>query len=62
MPAPIGHNLWKSLDGMKDVLFFHSGQVPERITLSDQGTQVVLENCVRCHTETVARIDTTRQC
>lgn len=59
---PIGHYFWKSIDGMKDVIFFHSGQVPERITLSSHGTEVVQQNCLRCHEETVSRMDTTRQC
>ena len=60
--GPFAHYLWKSIDGMKDVLFFHSGHVPERITLSSHGTQVVQTNCIRCHEETVSRMDTTRQC
>jgi cytochrome c nitrite reductase small subunit len=60
--GPIGHYFWKSIDGMKDVLFFHSGQIPERIVLSSHGTKVVQENCLRCHEETVSRMDTTRQC
>jgi cytochrome c nitrite reductase small subunit len=47
---------------MKDAIFFHTGQVPERITLSDHGTEVLQENCIRCHQETVSNMDTSRQC
>lgn len=59
---PVSHYLWKSIDGMKDVVCFHSGQVPERIELSSHGASVVQENCIRCHLSTVARMDTTRRC
>jgi len=58
----ISHYLWKSIDGMKDAIFFHTGQVPERITLSDHGTEVLQKNCIRCHQETVANMNTSRQC
>lgn len=56
------HYVWKSIDGMKDVVSFHSGMVPERITLSNHGAKVVQSNCIRCHTEAVSQMDTTRQC
>ena len=56
------HYIWKSIDGMKDVLFFHSGHVPERITLSDHGAKVVKANCIRCHSELVSQMDTSRNC
>ena len=45
------HYVWKSIDGMKDVLFFYSGMVPERITLTDHGATVLQSNCIRCHAE-----------
>ena len=56
------HYVWKSIDGMKDVLFFHSGHVPDRITLSDHGAKVVKANCIRCHRELVSQMDTSRNC
>ncbi len=59
---PVVHYTWKSIDGMKDVVRFNSGFVPERIELSDHGEKVVQENCVRCHEAAVARMDTTRKC
>lgn len=59
---PLVHYFWKSIDGMKDVVVFHTGMVPERITLSTHGSKVVQANCVRCHEQTVSHMDTTRQC
>ncbi len=59
---PVEHYVWKSIDGMKDVVLFHSGHVPETITLSAHGDHVVQANCVRCHEAAVARMDTTRKC
>ncbi len=56
------HYLWKSIDGIKDVLVFYSGRVPERIEISDHGEEVVQENCIRCHEFMVARIDQQRLC
>ncbi len=54
--------LWKSLDGLKDVVVFYSGQTPETIRLSDRGRRFVQRNCIRCHGERVARIDRSRDC
>ena len=59
---PAAHYMWKSIDGMKDVVFFNSGFVPETITLSGHGEKVVQENCIRCHEATVVRMDQTRKC
>jgi cytochrome c nitrite reductase small subunit len=56
------HLFWKGVDGMKDALVFHSGRVPETIRLSPHGAKIVLENCQRCHAETIARINEDRQC
>lgn len=56
------HFTWKAIDGMKDVIVFHSGRIPDPITLSQHGQQVVQENCVTCHRETVSAMDTTRSC
>lgn len=59
---PAVHYFWKSIDGMKDVVCFQSGHVPDRIELSRHGAKVVQENCIRCHQSTLAGIDTTRRC
>lgn len=56
------HYIWKSIDGMKDVLFFYSGNVPDRIKLSDHGSKVVKANCIRCHETLVSQMDTSRDC
>lgn len=56
------HYLWKGIDGMKDVVVFNSGLVPETIKLSEHGQKVVQDNCVRCHSTTVGMIDRQRQC
>ena len=55
--------LWKSIDGMKDVVFFYSGHVPDRIEVSERGQGFIQDNCIRCHTETVAKmLQTDRNC
>ena len=58
----MAHYVWKAIDGLKDVAFFYSGQVPERITLTAHGAEVLQQNCVRCHEQTVMRISTERRC
>ena len=59
---PAVHYMWKSIDGMKDVVYFNTGLVPETIKLSAHGEKVVQENCIRCHEATVSQMDRTRQC
>ncbi len=55
--------IWKSIDGMKDVVFFYSGRVPERIEISEHGQGFVQKNCIRCHSATVDRMmDKDRNC
>jgi cytochrome c nitrite reductase small subunit len=56
------HYLWKSIDGMKDVAFFYSGKVSEHIAISTHGGEVLQTNCIRCHSSTVAMINTERPC
>jgi cytochrome c nitrite reductase small subunit len=56
------HYVWKAIDGLKDVAFFYSGNVPERIQLTSHGEKVLKANCIRCHETTVMLIDTDRQC
>jgi cytochrome c nitrite reductase small subunit len=59
---PARHYLWKTIDGMKDVVVFFSGRVPETISLSAHGKRTVQANCSACHAETVSMTDTTRTC
>ncbi len=56
------HYVWKSIDGMKDVVVFYSGRVPEDIRISEHGRKVVQANCIRCHENAVERIDQDRTC
>jgi cytochrome c nitrite reductase small subunit len=56
------HLFYKGMDGMWDALVFHSGRTPEQIRLSNSGAKVVKENCLRCHTETMARVNEDRRC
>lgn len=56
------HYLWKSIDGMKDVIFFYSGNVPELIKLTNHGAEVMQKNCIKCHETTVELIDQNRKC
>lgn len=56
------HYIWKALDGLKDVVFFYSGKVPERITLTAHGAKVLQANCIRCHESTVEFINHERKC
>jgi cytochrome c nitrite reductase small subunit len=56
------HYVWKSIDGMKDVVVFYSGKVPENIKISEHGQNVVRTNCIRCHESTVELIDNERRC
>ena len=58
----LAHYVWKSIDGMKDVVVFHSGMTPETITISDRGQNVLQGNCLRCHETTVWRITKDRNC
>jgi cytochrome c nitrite reductase small subunit len=54
--------VWKSIDGMKDVMVYYSGRTPEIITISDRGKGFVQANCIRCHAERVAMINQERNC
>jgi cytochrome c nitrite reductase small subunit len=56
------HYIWKSIDGMKDVVVFHSGRVPDDIRISAHGSAVVKANCIRCHETTVEMISQDRNC
>ena len=56
------HYLWKSVDGLKDLVVFHSGSVPEQIKISSRGEKTLQANCVRCHEITVMLMDKERKC
>lgn len=55
--------IWKGIDGAKDMVYFYSGSVSERIVISAHGEKTVQSNCVRCHEGMVSRINVTdRKC
>jgi cytochrome c nitrite reductase small subunit len=56
------HMTWKGLTGMWDMAVFYSGQAPEPIHLSARGAAMLQENCLRCHSELVSRINEDRNC
>lgn len=56
------HLFWKGIDGMSDTIAFHTGRFADDIRISTHGAKVVQENCIRCHSEAVARISTDRNC
>jgi cytochrome c nitrite reductase small subunit len=56
------HYLWKSVDGLKDLVVFHSGSVPEWIKISSHGEKTLQANCIRCHETTVMLMDKERKC
>lgn len=56
------HYVWKAIDGLKDVAFFYSGNVPDQIKLTSHGKKVLQANCIRCHDNTVMLIGTDRTC
>ncbi len=58
----ISHLYWKTVDGLKDWLAFHTGRVSEPIRISKHGAAVVDDNCRRCHAEIISRINEDRQC
>ena len=56
------HYVWKSIDGMKDVLLFYSGTASAQIKLSSHGAEVLQANCIRCHSSTVEFVNPDRKC
>jgi cytochrome c nitrite reductase small subunit len=54
--------LWKSIDGLKDLIIYHSGKIPEQIKISSHGEKVLQTNCIRCHETTVMLMDQNRKC
>ncbi len=56
------HFFWKGIDGMKDVYFFYSGTLSDPIRITDHGSRVLQENCIRCHEEMTSRISLQRRC
>jgi cytochrome c nitrite reductase small subunit len=58
----IHHLKGKVFGGGQEFLAFHTGWFPDDIRLSEHGAKVLRENCLRCHAETMARINEDRNC
>ena len=58
----VHHLAAKVFGGGQEFLAFHTGRFPEEIHLSDSGARVLRENCLRCHAETMARVNEDRNC
>lgn len=58
----VSHYVWKSIDGMKDVIVFNSGKISDPIKISEHGAKVLKANCIRCHSTLVSQMDTSRNC
>lgn len=56
------HYLWKGIDGMKDVVLFNAGRVPDDIRVSKGGRKMIQANCIRCHEAAVEMIAQDRPC
>ncbi len=52
----VNHYVWKGLDGIKDVVYFYTGLVPEPIHSSRHARKTIQNNCVRCHEGLVSAI------
>ena len=46
----------KALSGYHHVSAFITGKIPNAIRAKEESREVVQENCIRCHTETVSNI------
>ncbi len=45
------HYLFKGLDGMKHVGYFVTHRERQAIAAEDASAQVIMDNCIRCHTQ-----------
>jgi len=55
---PLNHIVWKGIDGLKDLLYFHLNIYDLPIIISTHGKTTVQKNCVRCHNSMVSVINT----
>jgi cytochrome c nitrite reductase small subunit len=59
---PLHHFVWKGYEGVVDVVTFYAGRGLDGIKLSPRGARQVVDNCRRCHAETMARVNEDRNC
>jgi len=53
----VNHVIWKGIDGMKDLLYFHFMLFSDPIEITSHGKTTLQANCVRCHGDMVSRIN-----
>ncbi len=51
----VNHYVWKGINGIKDIVSFYSGMIPDPIKASDHGIKTIQGNCLRCHGEMVSQ-------
>ncbi len=56
------HYAWKAIFGLKEVIVYYTGNVPEPIKITSHGGKVLQSNCIRCHEITVMLMDKERRC
>lgn len=54
----VSHYAWKGIDGVKDIVVFYGGLVPDEIEASPHAERTLQANCVRCHQQMVSGIKT----
>ena len=47
----VTHYLFKGVDGMKHVAYFVTHNEPQVIRAETMSAQVIMDNCIRCHTQ-----------
>jgi len=47
----------KGIDGTWDFYRFHTNQVPDPIRISERGSKTVRENCLRCHSNMMEKVN-----
>ncbi|NPV86461.1 MAG: cytochrome c nitrite reductase small subunit [Anaerolineae bacterium] len=50
----------KAKSGMRDVLHFSLGWIPEPLRATHETDEIIQQNCIRCHTAAVAQIGDTK--
>lgn len=48
---------WKIIDSVKDTIIFYTGLTPEKITISFRNKEIIQNNCIRCHSQMVSKLN-----
>jgi len=49
--------VFKTKSGMRDLYVTLTGQVPERIEVTEESREIIKNNCIRCHYRTVDHVE-----